>query len=284
MRTSPAARRPRWCGSPPARRCRACGCPSARRRARLAGQRTRLVAVGRLAHHLDVVLGVEQARNPARTRAWSSASSTLITCHPSWSRPAGSGPHAEAPAGPGPRLGGAAQRLRPLAHPGDAAPPSPRSTPAPWGRAGPAPVPSSSTCTSSSRACAAPGPWRGWPRRGAPRWSAPPGRCGRRPGPPRRAAPVMSSAGTARPSPLPARPHVEAGAAGPLGEPSRSASPAVGASGAASPWRSTSSTDRSSPSASLLASLMAASAGRTCSGSMASGFSSTRCSATPAAR
>ena len=56
--------------------------------------------------------------------------------------------------------------------------------------------------------------------------------------------------------------HVEAGAAGPLdearrGRPARRWGPAA----AASPWRSTSSTERSSPRASLLASLMAASAG-----------------------
>ena len=46
-----------------------------------------------------------------------------------------------------------------------------------------------------------------------------------------------------------------------------SARPAVGARGApSSPWRSTSSTERSSCSSSLLACLMAASAGRACSG------------------
>ena len=43
------------------------------------GEPQRRLAVGGLARDLDVVLGVEQRRNPARTSAWSSASSTRIT-------------------------------------------------------------------------------------------------------------------------------------------------------------------------------------------------------------
>ena len=83
------------------------------------GHRDRLVAVGRFADDLDVVLGVEQRRKPARTSAWSSASTTRITGgHGTSERDAGA--HPEAAVAIVPDLEFAAERVHALAHADDA--------------------------------------------------------------------------------------------------------------------------------------------------------------------
>ena len=136
------------------------------------------------------------ARNPARTSAWSSASSTSIMTRSArgpagWAAPATRKP----PPGRGPR----GQRTRRAPRPARACPAMPLPPPASRVGAASGAAPSSSTCTvepvrrrSCSRTVAV-----GRARRAGGCWSAPPARSGRRPGRPRRGSSAARSPSTA---------------------------------------------------------------------------------------
>ena len=206
------------------------------------------------------------ARNPARTSAWSSASRTRITSvirsrtgsralRPGSRRPGAGRRRARRRARPPARAcrAGRCRRSPALARPAPAAV---------VGR----PRRSAAVGAYASRTVAVAG--AGVPGR---RWSAPPARSGTRPGRPRRAAAGRCRRPRRSPAGRPAE--VRATSASSRVQPGRrrrAARPRRRA--AAAP-----STERSSPSASLLACLIAVSAVRACSG-----CSSIRCSATPA--
>ena len=235
------------------------------------GQAHRLVAVGRLADDLDVVLrrraapGSRPAPAPGRRRA-----TTRITGSPA--RPAGRrGRDPEAAAGAGAGLERAAERRGPLPH-ADEAVARRRGRPAPVaGAARRRRRPATTSVVVAVRARRTVG--RG--RAGVA------GDVGER---------LLHDAVGARSTPAAAagrrRVDVElarrARAARACVDERRRGASEAGASGSSGGgarrrWRSTSSTERSSPSASLLACLMAVSAVRACSG-----CSSMRCRATPA--
>ena len=197
-----------------------------------------------------------RAANPARTRAWSSASRTRITAAPAAAvaRTA----TARAP----PRPPSAAGARRPVRRPARWRARSCRGSRGP--RVAPPsegpgrPVPSSSTTITRSPSCSArSGRARGTRARAAPRWSAPPARSGTRP----RRCRGAGAAGVTRTSTL--RPVASARRT----SSATSRRPGAGARGISSPGRrSESSTDWTSTSASRLASLIAVSAVLTCSG------------------
>ncbi len=205
----------------------------------------RRVAVGGLADHLDVGLGVEQRLEPGPHQGL-----VVGQQHPDHVGNSRLGARAEPAAGPGPGV----ERCRPAPRPAPACPAMPLPEPGEPPRRRPAAVVvdlhGDGVVVERRRR---PAPARR--RRGGWRWSATPARSGTPPARPRRAA-------AGRPRHRQRR--VDAGGDGPGHElvevrqrrgrrPRRVASPSA---------RSTSSTRRSSPRASPLASLIAASAGR----------------------
>ena len=245
--------------SMPSRR-RACGCPSARRRgaARAVGDAPPRRRRPRPRRSMSSC-AASRARNPARTSAWSSTSSTRIIRSP--------GGQDRADREPALRHGGRPRPCRPATRPARACRPARGRRRSPPPRPPVGDVDDQLVVAVADRSPAA----LVDARRGGARWSATPARSGTRPGRPAPAAPRG----------VPGDPDVDPQPGGgepfdQLVEPVRGSARGLRGASSSTP-RSTPRVARSSRRVSRLAVLIAASAVRACSGS-----SSSRCRATPA--